>query len=282
MAGDDLQQRPRPAPARPARTRPCRARPDPDVRRRVRHPALLAAGITLHGGPAAQLMAGSALSAVVNNLPARLWAARPGHRHRPGPAHHRLGRHSLSHWTGCSARSSGCPPRAERPQSLWTPVISAPKTSCSVPPIAFPSTWSITSPQTVRREICALARHETARSANRGDVLRPDRGTKSRPGHRWRRRSGQRNSTCRTGSTGTAWRTLRRSRRTARKGQGHQPACARRHEVANCRDTREPADRRALFGAEQPRPQLDCLVIFAARHPADQFEHPLGHDVEDH
>jgi hypothetical protein len=78
---------------------------------------------------------------------------RPDHRHRPWPAYQRLGRHSPSRWTGCSARSSGCPPRAERPQTLWTPVISAPKTSFSVPPIAFPPTWSITSPQSVRREI---------------------------------------------------------------------------------------------------------------------------------
>ena len=65
--------------------------------------ALLAHGIALHASFAGQLAGGTALAAALNNLPAaaalhpagtgRAVGSHPRHRHRPGPADHRLGRH---------------------------------------------------------------------------------------------------------------------------------------------------------------------------------------------
>jgi tetratricopeptide (TPR) repeat protein len=64
-------------------------------------------------------------------------------------------------------------------------------------------------------------------------------------------------------------------------GQGHHARRERRHEIANPRYATDLADRRALLGAEQPRPQLDRLVTITARLPPGQLEHLLGYGVED-
>jgi hypothetical protein len=65
------------------------------------------------------------------------------------------------------------------------------------------------------------------------------------------------------------------------EGQRHHPPCRWRHEVANARDARYLADRRALLAVEQPLPQLDRLDTVTARHLPDELEHLLGYHIED-